>query len=102
MIKPIGSENQLQKLSHNKLAGLGTGSGPHGHKPLASPMARKSQVKTETNWTNQATANKFAPYERQINASYSIFNNKVGSQDAGVRRTRERNENINLTNVPLE
>lgn len=101
MIKPIGSENQLQKLSQNKLAGIGTSSGPNAHKPLASPVVRKSQVKTETNWTNQ-TANKFAPYERQINASYSIFNSKVGSQDAGIRRNRERNENINLTNVPHE
>jgi hypothetical protein len=47
LIKPIGSENQLQKLSQNKIGAVQV-----IKKPIVSPMTRKSQIKTETNWNN--------------------------------------------------
>jgi hypothetical protein len=83
LIKPIGSENQLQKLSVQK-AGVATGASNSKH--VASPNSRKSQIKTEANWTNKPGK----PNEKSGN----FFNNKVGSFDAKL----ERNENINVSN----
>ena len=81
LIKPIGSENQLQKLSHAK-----------NNKTIGSPINRKGTVKTDTNWANN-TGSKF--HDKNVNASYNNFvQNKSGVH-------WERNENVNTSNIAI-
>lgn len=80
LIKPIGSENQLQKLSQVK----GT------NKTVHSPAARKGQIKTDTNWVSN-TGSKF--YDKNVTASYNAPNR------SGVHW--ERNENVNTSNIAI-
>jgi Flp pilus assembly protein TadG len=81
LIKPIGSENQLQKLSQTK----------NNNKTVTSPINRKGQVKTDTNWVNN-TANKF--YDKQVNTSHNNMHSKSGMH-------WERNENVNTSNIAI-
>jgi hypothetical protein len=83
----------LQKLSQNKATGANT-------KHIASPLSRKSQIKTEINWNNQ-TNSILNNQERHLQVS-NIFSNKVGSHDAKGSLERERNENYNISNFGVQ